>query len=96
MVRLTHTRASVLLGIEDEPTYQPDTIVNKAEEIQVAMAAAEYLSEEYMTEKVLTIMGDIDRIKKVKAQRLREETKRYETPKDEKEETVPETEAVEE
>ena len=85
-----------LLGIEDERTYQPDTIVNKTEEIQVAMAAAEYLSEEYMTEKVLTIMGDIDRIKKVKAQRLREETKRYETPKDEKEETVPETEAVEE
>ena len=30
------------------------------------------------------------------AQRLREDTRRYETPKDEEEETVPETEAVEE
>lgn len=85
-----------LLGIDDEPTYQPDTIVNKAEEIQVAMSAAEYLSEEYMTKKVLTILGDIDRIKDVKAQRLREDTSRYETPKDEEEETVPKTEAVEE
>ena len=49
-----------------------------------------------MTEKVLTILGDIDRIEEVKAQRLREDTSRYETPKDEEEETVPETEAVEE
>lgn len=88
-----------LLGIEDEPTYQPDTIVNKAEEVQVVMAAAEHLSDEYVTEKVLTILGDIDRIEAVKAQRLREDTSRYETPKDETdetEETVPETETVEE
>ena len=85
-----------LLGIEDEPTYQPDTIVNKAEEVQVVLAAAEHLSDEYVTEKVLTILGDIDRIEDVKAQRLREDTSRYETPEDETEETVSETEAVEE
>ena len=60
------------------------------------MSAAEHLSDEYVTEKVLTILGDIDRIKDVKAQRLREDTSRYETPKDEEEEAVSETENVEE
>ena len=88
-----------LLGIQDEPTYQRDTIVNKAEEVQTVLAAAEHLSDEYVTEKVLTILGDIDRIEDVKAQRLREDTSRYETPKDETdetEETVPEAETVEE
>ena len=88
-----------LLGIQDEPTYQRDTIVNKAEEVQTVLAAAEHLSDEYVTEKVLTILGDIDRIEAVKAQRLREDTSRYETPKDETDETaetVPEAETVEE
>ena len=62
----------------------------------MVLAAAEHWSDEYVTEKVLTILGDIDRIEDVKAQRLREDTSRYETPEDETEETVSETEAVEE
>ena len=89
-----------LLGIKDEaPSYQRDTIVNKNEEIQNVLAAAEYLSEEYVTKKALSILGDIDQVKEVMAQRLREDTGRHEpkeTEEDEEEETVPETEAVEE
>lgn len=89
-----------LLGIKDEaPSYQRDTIVNKNEEVQTVLSAAEHLSDAYVTKKILSILGDIDQVKKVMAQRLREETKRYETPKDETdetEETVPEAEAVEE
>lgn len=90
-----------LLGIQDNPTYQRDTIVNKAEEVQTVLSAAEHLSDEYVTEKVLTILGDIDRIEEVKAQRLREDTARHEpkeneTEDDEEQETVPEAETVEE
>ena len=91
-----------LLGIQnDAPTYTRDMIVNKQEEAQVLLSAADYVSEEYLTEKLLTIFGDIDRAKEVKAQRLREDTSRHETPKkenenDENEETVPEAETMEE
>lgn len=91
-----------LLGIKDEaPSYQRDTIVNKNEEIQNVLAAAEYLSDEYVTKKALSILGDIDQVNDVMKQRLKEEAGRYEPkePKkteDEEQETVPEAETVEE
>lgn len=89
-----------LLGIENEaPSYQRDTIVNKNEEVQTVLQAAEHLSGEYVTKKVLTILGDVDQAKDVLDQMLMEEAGRYETPKkteDEEEETVPEAETVEE
>ena len=75
-----------LLGIKkDAPTYTRDMIVNKQEEAQTLISAAEYLSDEYMTEKLLTMFGDIDRVKEVMTQKLMEDTKRYEPPKDEAE-----------
>ena len=51
-----------LLGIDDDPTYQRDTIVNKNEEIQNVLQSAEHLSDEYVTKKLLTILGDIDAV----------------------------------
>lgn len=52
-----------LLGIENEaPSYQRDTIVNKNEEVQTVLQAAQHLSEEYVTKKVLSILGDIDQL----------------------------------
>lgn len=91
-----------LLGIKDEaPSYQRDTIVNKNEEVQTVLSAAEHLSDEYVTKKILSILGDIDQLKEVMAQRLREDTGRHEpkeneTEDDEEQETVPEAETVEE
>lgn len=91
-----------LLGIKDEaPSYQRDTIVNKNEEVQTVLSAAEHLSDEYVTKKILSILGDIDQVDDVMKQRLKEEAGRYEPkePKkteDEEQETVPETETVEE
>lgn len=91
-----------LLGIkDDDPSYQRDTIINKNEEIQNVLQAAEYLSDEYMTKKLLTILGDIDAVDDVMKQRLKEDVNRYkkepnETPEDEEAETVPEAEDVEE
>lgn len=90
-----------LLGIDDAPTYQPDRIVNKEEEIGTTLQCAEYLPDEYMVKKLLTIMGDIDAVDEVMKQRLKEDVDRYkkkpnETPEDEEAETVPEAENVEE
>ena len=91
-----------LLGIKDEaPSYQRDTIVNKNEEVQTVLSAAEHLSDEYVTKKILSILGDIDQVDEVMAQRLREDTERHEpketeTEDDEEQETVPEAETVEE
>lgn len=88
-----------IAGVDNTPTYNRSVIVNRAEEVQTVINVAEYTSQEYTTKKILTILGDIDMLEEVKAQRLREDTSRYETPKDETdktEETVPETEDVEE
>lgn len=49
-----------LAGIDDEPTYQRNQIINKLEETQTIVAQAEYLDEEYITKKLLSINGDID------------------------------------
>lgn len=51
-----------LAGIEDEnPSFTRDYIVNKAEEIQTVIQAADYLSDDYKTRKILTILGDGDK-----------------------------------
>lgn len=48
-------------GIEDEATFTRSVIINTQEEIQVLLQAAQYLSDDYVTEKIITIFGDIDR-----------------------------------
>ena len=54
-------------GEEDEPTYDRSIIVNKAEEIQSVINAAAIMPDsDYITEKLLTILGDKDMIDDVK------------------------------
>lgn len=45
-------------GIEDKPTFSRARLVNMTEEINTVLSAAEYLDAEYVTEKILTLMGD--------------------------------------
>lgn len=66
-----------LVGIEDEPTYTRSLIVNQQEMIQNLVASAEYLSADYITRKVLEILGDIDKVDEVLEQKLVDETSRY-------------------
>lgn len=66
-----------LLGIDDEPTYTRSMIVNQQEMIQNLVTASEYLSADYITGKVLEIMGDIDKTDEVINQRLLEDANRY-------------------
>jgi SPP1 family phage portal protein len=50
-----------LAGIDDEPTFTRSRIVNVTEEIQTIVAGATYLEPSYVTEKILTLLGDADK-----------------------------------
>ena len=54
-----------LAGVEDNPTFTRSVIVNATEIIQDILQAAPYLSAEYVTEKILTVLGDGDRVDSV-------------------------------
>lgn len=47
-------------GIEDEASFTRSLIVNAQEEIQTVIQAAMFLSEDYVTRKILTLLGDGD------------------------------------
>ena len=49
-----------IAGIDDEVTFTRSMLVNKQEEVQTLVQAAQYLTQDYITRKVLTIFGDID------------------------------------
>lgn len=49
-----------LAGIDDDPTFTRSMIVNVTEEIQTLIQASEYLDSEYITRKILTLLGDGD------------------------------------
>lgn len=63
-----------LAGIEDEATFTRSKIVNVQEEIQTIIQSASYLDEEYVTRKILTLLGDGDKadeiIQKIDADEL--------------------------
>ena len=65
-----------IAGIEDEPSFTRSTIVNKNEEIQVVLQSAQYLDSEYVTEKILTILGDGDKVEDVLKEMEEEDMKR--------------------
>lgn len=58
-------RFLAIAGIEDKATFTRSTIINTTEEIQVVLSAAQYLSQDYVTEKILTLLGDGDKAEAV-------------------------------
>ena len=50
-----------LAGIDDEPSFTRSYIINTTEEIQTVLQAAQYLESHYVTEKLLTLLGDGDK-----------------------------------
>ena len=50
-----------LAGIDDEATFTRSQIINKQEEVQTVLSAGTYLESGYVTEKILTILGDGDK-----------------------------------
>lgn len=55
-----------IIGIEEHPTFTRSMIVNRSEEVGVLLQVAQYLPNEYIVEKILAVLGDIDRIEEVK------------------------------
>jgi len=64
------------IGIEDRPTYTRSKIVNRGEEIRQVLQSANYLPEEYITKKILTILGDADALDEVNKMKQAEEMER--------------------
>ena len=64
-------------GIDDEPTFTRSTIVNTQEEVQTVVMAASYLGSEYVTRKILTILGDGDQAEDVLRQVAGENLERF-------------------
>ena len=50
-----------IAGIEDNPTFTRSMLINVTESIQSLSQAAAYLPEEYVTRKMLTLLGDGDK-----------------------------------
>ena len=65
-----------LAGIDDEPTFDRSYIINRQEEVQILTIAAQYLTDDYVTEKILTILGDKDRIDDMIAEKESESVER--------------------
>lgn len=54
-----------VLGIEDEPTFTRSKIINQSEQISTLTQSAEWLDGEYITRKILEILGDGDKADEV-------------------------------
>lgn len=64
-----------LAGIDDSPTYTRNRITNKNEELQTILLAAQYLDDEYLTKKVLTILGDADEFEDMQNRKISDDAR---------------------
>lgn len=67
-----------LAGIDDDATFTRSEITNKQEEIQCVVSSASVLPADYVTEKVVTLLGDGDRLEDILKAKDEEEMNRYE------------------
>lgn len=70
-------RIMILAGVDDEPTFTRSMIVNVAEDIETILKAANFLPDEYVTRKILTLLGDGDQADKLLKQIDADELDRY-------------------
>lgn len=68
-----------LAGIEDKPSYTRDKIINKSEETQVVLMGSEYVTQEYITKKLLTIWGDADMVEDILEQQAAEDLGKFDS-----------------
>ena len=68
--------------IEDECTFTRSSISNKSEEISNLVAVSQWLPDDYITSKVLTIFGGADQIDDILKQMAAEEIDRFSTPEE--------------
>lgn len=75
-----------LAGIEDEPTYTRSQMSNQGELLEMVLQCAEYLDDEYVTTKILTLLGDADKAQEVLKRKDAEAADRYKQQEAEQEE----------
>ena len=66
-----------LAGIDDEPTYTRSQMSNQSELLEMVLQCAEYLDGEYVTTKILTLLGDADKAQEVLKRKDAEAADRY-------------------
>ena len=86
-----------IAGIEDKPTFTRSYLINTQEEIQTVLLSAEYLDEEYVTRKILTLLGDADKTEEILDRIAEKEASKFTMPTNELgEDEITEEEIVEE
>jgi SPP1 family phage portal protein len=74
-----------LAGIEDEPTYTRSQMSNQSEMLEMVLQCAEYLDDEYVTTKILTLLGDADKVEEVINRKISEQADRFKNQEDDAE-----------
>ena len=81
-----------IMGLEENPTFTRSMIINASEEIQVLTMASEYLPQSFVTERIVTILGAVDRLNEIEEEMQEEDIDRM--PLDSEE--IPDSEFYEE
>lgn len=79
-----------IAGIDDEPTFTRSILVNQTEMVQILTQAAQYLPTEYLTQKMLEVLGDGDKVDEVLKQMDEEDYDRFSGGEEPTEEPVEE------
>lgn len=77
-----------LAGIEDKASFTRSVIVNATETINNVLASAQYLSVDYVTRKLLTLLGDGDQVDAILEDMDKEDMDRFGAKKEEQTEDV--------
>lgn len=72
-----------LAGIDDTPTYTRSQLSNRTEVAEMLLQAAEHLDDEYIVTKLLTLLGDADKVDEVLKRKDAEAANRYKKATDE-------------
>ena len=49
-------------GVEDKPTFTRSYLINVQEEVDTILQASQYLDQDYVTRKIMTLLGDADKV----------------------------------
>ena len=67
----------MVVGVEDTPTFTRSMLINVSEMIQILLQAAPTLTDDYVTEKILELLGDGDKADYIINQKAVEELNRF-------------------
>ena len=82
-----------VLGIDDEASFTRSKIINQQEQVGVVLSARDVLDDEYVTRKVLDVLGDGDQADEVLKRRDAEDMARISVSDDEQQEQQKEDDA---